>query len=96
MCVCVNSSGAAGLLVFCVQIEEEERARIQRMKDEECARALKELESWKEKQKEAEEEEEARRRLQEAAEQETKQVHQRRKPEKVIAPVRNPSRAEGK
>ncbi|XP_053479696.1 dynein assembly factor 4, axonemal isoform X1 [Ictalurus furcatus] len=78
-----------------MKIEEEERARIQRMKDEECARALKELESWKEKQKEAEEEEEARRRLQEAAEQETKQVHQRRKPEKVIAPVRNPSRAEG-
>ncbi|KAF4071861.1 hypothetical protein AMELA_G00267760 [Ameiurus melas] len=78
-----------------MKIEEEERATIQRMKDEECARALKELQSWKETQKEVEEEEEARRRLQEAAEQETKQVHQRRKPEKVITPVRNPSRAEG-
>ncbi|MCI4378923.1 hypothetical protein PGIGA_G00221880 [Pangasianodon gigas] len=78
-----------------MKIEEEERARIQRMKDEECERAVKELEAWKEKQREAEEEEEARRRQQEAAAQETKQIHQHRKAEKIITPARNPSRPEG-
>lgn len=76
-----------------MQIEEEERAKIQRMKDEECARVVKELEAWKGKQREAEE---ARRRKQEAAAQEAKQIHQHRNPEKFLTPVRNPSRAEGK
>ncbi|MCJ8733049.1 hypothetical protein PDJAM_G00218520 [Pangasius djambal] len=75
-----------------MKIEEEERARIQRMKDEECARAVKELEAWKEKQRE---EEEARRRQQEAAAQETKQILQHRKPEKITTPARNLSRPEG-
>lgn len=53
------------------------------MKDEERARAMEELEAWKEKRKEAdeEEEEEARRR--------------RREAEMVSAPARKPSRAEG-
>ncbi|KAB5574637.1 hypothetical protein PHYPO_G00211310 [Pangasianodon hypophthalmus] len=78
-----------------MKIEEEEQVRIQRMKDEECERAVKELEAWKEKQREAEEEEEARRRQQEAAAQETKLIHQHRKPEKIITPARNPSRPEG-
>ncbi|XP_053356926.1 dynein assembly factor 4, axonemal [Clarias gariepinus] len=78
-----------------MKIEDEKRDRIQKMKDEECARALKELEAWKEKQKEArEEEEETRRRLQERAAQETKQIHQHRMPEKVTTPGPNQSRAE--
>ncbi|XP_060780189.1 dynein assembly factor 4, axonemal [Neoarius graeffei] len=78
-----------------MKIEDEERTRIQRMKDEVCAKALKDLEVWKEKQREAEEEEEARRRLQEAAAQETKQVREHGKTEKVITPARNLSRTEG-
>lgn len=79
-----------------MQIEEEERARIQRMKDEECTRAIKELEDWKAKKREAEEEEEARRRKQEAATQETRPVHQHRKPEKVLTPGVNLSQDKGK
>ncbi|KAF5891570.1 dyslexia susceptibility 1 candidate 1 protein, partial [Clarias magur] len=77
-----------------MKIEDEKRDRIQKMKDEECARALNELEAWKEKQKEAQEEDESRRRSQERAAQETKQIHQHRKPEKVPTPGPNPSRAE--
>ncbi|KAK3549063.1 hypothetical protein QTP70_030121 [Hemibagrus guttatus] len=75
-----------------MKMEEEERARIQRMKDEECARAVKELEAWKERKRVEEEEEEARRRRQEAAAKETTQIHKHRK---VLTPGRNPSRAEG-
>lgn len=77
------------LLHFCVQMEEEERARIQRMKDEECARAVKELEAWKEKKRVEEEEEEV-------AAKETEPIRQHRKAEKVLTPGPNSSRAEGK
>lgn len=82
-------------MFFCVQIEEEERARIQKMKNDECEKAMKELEAWKEKQKAAKEEEEAeeaRRRQQVAAQQEAKQIHH----EKLRTPVWNPNAAEGK
>ncbi|KAI5097915.1 dyslexia susceptibility 1 candidateprotein 1 protein [Silurus meridionalis] len=81
-----------------MKMEEEERMRIQTMKEEECARAVKELESWKEKKKEVEKEEEAQRRLQDTDVQETKQIHQQRKPETVITPVQpqqHLSRAQG-
>ncbi|XP_026990443.2 dynein assembly factor 4, axonemal [Tachysurus fulvidraco] len=77
-----------------MKLEEEERARIQKIKDEECTKAMKELEAWKEK-REAEEEEKVQRTKQEAAAKERKQNHQHRKPEKVKTPVPNPSRAEG-
>ncbi|XP_058244383.1 dynein assembly factor 4, axonemal isoform X2 [Hemibagrus wyckioides] len=78
-----------------MKMEEEERARIQRMKDEECARAVKELEAWKEKKRVEEEEEEARQRKQEVAAKETEQIRQHRKAAKVLTPGPNPSRAEG-
>uniref|UniRef100_A0A8B9KLP8 Dynein axonemal assembly factor 4 n=1 Tax=Astyanax mexicanus TaxID=7994 RepID=A0A8B9KLP8_ASTMX len=48
-----------------MKLEEEERARIQKIKDEECAKASMELEAWKKNQRRLAEEEEARRRLQE-------------------------------
>lgn len=86
-------------LLFCVQIEEEERARIQQIKDEECEKAMKELEAWKEKQKVAEEEEgaeEARRRQQDAAQQEAKQIHHHRNRETVLTPGWNLNAAKGK
>ncbi|KAI4886008.1 hypothetical protein NFI96_000955 [Prochilodus magdalenae] len=65
-----------------MKLEGEERERIQRMKDEECARATAELEAWKkEKQRRmAEEEKEAQRRVQGTSVQIHKQPI-RRKPE---------------
>ncbi|XP_076851414.1 dynein axonemal assembly factor 4 isoform X3 [Brachyhypopomus gauderio] len=45
-----------------MKLEEDERKSIQRMKDEECAKATAELEVWKEKQRKTEEEEEEIRR----------------------------------
>ncbi|XP_017560491.1 dynein assembly factor 4, axonemal [Pygocentrus nattereri] len=76
-----------------MKLEEEERARIQTMKDEECARATAELEAWKEKQRKTAEEEDARRMLQGASTQADKQVPKQRKPEKAAQP---PSRTEGR
>ncbi|KAL7879210.1 hypothetical protein AOLI_G00101840 [Acnodon oligacanthus] len=76
-----------------MKLEEEERARIQTMKDEECARATAELEAWKEKQRKTAEEEEARRMLQGATTQADKQVPKQRKPEKA---AQTPSRTEGR
>ncbi|TTD92245.1 Protogenin A [Bagarius yarrelli] len=79
-----------------MKIEEEEQAKIQRMKDVECTRAIAELKAWKEKKRQVEEEEEARRRQQElAATQERKQTPQHGKPEKTKTPEPKPSRAEG-
>ncbi|XP_026876598.2 dynein assembly factor 4, axonemal isoform X1 [Electrophorus electricus] len=63
-----------------MKLEEEERASIQRMKDEECARATVELEAWKEKQRKMVEEEEARRRMQGTTTHNDKHVHQLKKP----------------
>ncbi|KAL7870212.1 hypothetical protein SRHO_G00077090 [Serrasalmus rhombeus] len=76
-----------------MKLEEEERARIQTMKDEECARATAELEAWKEKQRKTAEEEDARRMLQGASTQADKQGPKQRKPEKAAQP---PSRTEGR
>ncbi|KAL6479527.1 hypothetical protein MHYP_G00129600 [Metynnis hypsauchen] len=76
-----------------MKLEEEEQARIQTMKDKECARATAELEAWKEKQRKTAEEEEARRMLQGANTQADKQVPKQKKPEKA---AQTPSRNEGR
>ncbi|XP_062861079.1 dynein assembly factor 4, axonemal [Trichomycterus rosablanca] len=77
-----------------MKLEEEKRANIQKMKDEECAKAIAELEAWKEKPRKQAEEEEVRRRLQEAAVQDRKQSHQERNSEKASTTRagRDPSR----
>ncbi|KAG9273450.1 dynein assembly factor 4, axonemal [Astyanax mexicanus] len=80
-----------------MKLEEEERARIQKIKDEECAKASMELEAWKKNQRRLAEEEEARRRLQEPPVQKSRPVHQQREPEKacVMRASNNPSKTEG-
>ncbi|XP_066541140.1 dynein assembly factor 4, axonemal [Hoplias malabaricus] len=80
-----------------MKFEEEERARVQRMKDEECARASAELEAWKEKQRKVSEEEEERPRLQETCVMHNKQIHKHRHTEKTCAvkPAQNNSTMEG-
>ncbi|XP_072551181.1 dynein axonemal assembly factor 4 [Salminus brasiliensis] len=80
-----------------MKLEEEERVRIQRMKDEECARVSVELEAFKEKQRKMAEEEEARRRLQGAPVQNNMHVHHQKEPDKacVTRAAHNSSKTEG-
>ncbi|XP_076851410.1 dynein axonemal assembly factor 4 isoform X2 [Brachyhypopomus gauderio] len=81
-----------------MKLEEDERKSIQRMKDEECAKATAELEVWKEKQRKTEEEEEEiRRRTRGLTMHNSKHIHQRQQPDETytLRPVQQPCRTRG-
>lgn len=60
-----------------LQLENEERDKIQKMKDEECARATAELDFWRETQRKTAEEKENRQKLQGAGKRDNKPVYQK-------------------
>ncbi|XP_077050731.1 dynein axonemal assembly factor 4 [Siphateles boraxobius] len=67
-----------------MKLENEERDRIQKMKDEECARATAELDFWRETQRKTAEEKE---RLQRAGKHNNKAVHQKTEPANVTPAI---------
>lgn len=76
------------------QLENEERDRIQKIKDEECVRATAELDFWRETQRKTAEEKENRQKLQGAGKRDNKPVYQKTERANVtpaITPLHNTS-----
>ncbi|XDV28613.1 hypothetical protein PO909_031849, partial [Leuciscus waleckii] len=77
-----------------MKLENEERDRIQKIKDEECARATAELEFWRETQRKTAEEKENRQKLEGAGKRDNKPVYQKTERANVtpaITPLYNTS-----